>query len=165
MLRVVLQEGASWCHSRCLGCLWQSKCWKLSLPFSLKVKILLRFISISKNKYRWPLCFESSLYITSVLWKTYVTTCFLVAGKEFACNVGDLGLIPGLGRSPGEGKGHPLQYSGLENSMDCVVHGVTKSWTWLSDFYSHGDSMHPEQRDWHRQAPSVRRDHGRGKET
>ena len=40
------------------------------------------------------------------------------AGKESACKVGDLGLIPGLGRSPGEGKGYPLQYSGLENSMD-----------------------------------------------
>ena len=40
----------------------------------------------------------------------------------------------GLGRSPGEGNGYPLQYSGLENSMDCIVHGVTKSWTWLSDF-------------------------------
>ena len=51
------------------------------------------------------------------------------AGKESACNVGDLGLIPGLGRSPGEGKGYPLQYSGLENSMDCIVHGVTKSQT------------------------------------
>jgi len=41
-------------------------------------------------------------------------------GKESACNVGDLGLIPGLGRSPGEGKGYPLQYSGLEKSMDCI---------------------------------------------
>ena len=51
------------------------------------------------------------------------------AGKEFACNVGDLGSIPGLGRSPGEGKGYPLQYSGLENSMDCIVHGVAKSQT------------------------------------
>ena len=40
------------------------------------------------------------------------------AGREPACNVGDLGLIPGLGRSPGEGKGYPLQYSGLGNSMD-----------------------------------------------
>ena len=40
------------------------------------------------------------------------------AGKESACNAGDLGLIPGLGRSPGEWKGYPLQYSGLENSMD-----------------------------------------------
>ena len=48
------------------------------------------------------------------------------AGKESTCNVGDLGLIPGLGRSPGEGKGYPLHYAGLENSMDCIVHGVTK---------------------------------------
>ena len=47
------------------------------------------------------------------------------AGKEFACNVGDLGLIPGLGRSPGEGKGYLLQYCGLENSMDSVVHGYS----------------------------------------
>ena len=45
------------------------------------------------------------------------------AGKESVCNEGDLGSISGLGRSPGEGKGYPLQYSGLENSMDCVVHG------------------------------------------
>ena len=57
------------------------------------------------------------------------------AGKESACNAGDLGLIPELGRSPGEGKGYPLQYSGLENFMDCIVHGVTKSWTQLSDFH------------------------------
>ena len=48
-------------------------------------------------------------------------------GKESACNVEDLGSIPGLGRSPGEGKGYPLQCSGLENSIDCIVHGVTKS--------------------------------------
>ena len=51
------------------------------------------------------------------------------AGKESTCNAGDLGLTPGLGRSPGEGKGYPLQYSGLENSMDCIIYGVTKSWT------------------------------------
>ena len=58
------------------------------------------------------------------------------AGKESACNVGDPSTIPGLGRSPGERKGYPLQYSGLENSMDCIVHiGVAKSWTWLSDFH------------------------------
>ena len=49
------------------------------------------------------------------------------AGKESACNVGDLGSIPGLGRSPGEGKGYPLQYSGLENSMDCIVQEVSES--------------------------------------
>ena len=56
------------------------------------------------------------------------------AGKEAACNVGDLGSIPGLGRSPGEGKGYPLQYSGLENSRDSTVHAVAKSWTRLKDF-------------------------------
>ena len=50
-------------------------------------------------------------------------------GKEPTCNVGDLGLIPGLGRSPGEGQGYPFQYSGLENSMDCIVHGAAKTQT------------------------------------
>ena len=57
------------------------------------------------------------------------------AGKESACSVGDLGLMSGLGRSPIEGKGYPLQYSGLENSMECIVHGVRKSRTWLKDFH------------------------------
>ena len=51
------------------------------------------------------------------------------AGKESACNAGDLGSISGLGRSHGEGKGYPLQYSDLENPMDCIVHGVAKSRT------------------------------------
>ena len=50
-------------------------------------------------------------------------------GKESACNAGDPGSIPGSGRSTGEGKGYPLQYSDLENSMDCIVHGVAKSQT------------------------------------
>ena len=57
------------------------------------------------------------------------------AGKESTCNTGDLGSIPGLGRSPGEGKGYPLQYSGLENSMDCIVQGVSKTQTLLSEFH------------------------------
>ena len=61
--------------------------------------------------------------------------------KESACNAGDGGTIPESGRSPGEGNGYPLQYSGLENPMDrgawwaVTVHGVTKSWTQLSDFH------------------------------
>ena len=59
------------------------------------------------------------------------------AGKESTCNMGGLGLIPPLGRSPGEGKGYPLHYSGLENSMDFIVHGVSKSWTQLNDFHFH----------------------------
>ena len=57
------------------------------------------------------------------------------SGKESTCNVGELCSIPGLGRSPGEGKGYPLQYSGLENSMDCIVHEVAKSQTRLSNFH------------------------------
>ena len=57
------------------------------------------------------------------------------AGKESACNAGDLDSIPGLGRSPGQGNSYPLQYSGLENSTDYVVHGVAKSQTQLSDFH------------------------------
>ena len=63
-------------------------------------------------------------------------------GKESACNAEDLGLIPGLGRSPGEGNGNPLQYSCLENSMDrgdwrAIAHGLTKSQTQPSDFHFH----------------------------
>ena len=57
------------------------------------------------------------------------------AGKESACNVGDMGSIPGLGRSPEEGKGYPLQYSALENFVDCIVDRAAESWTQLSDFH------------------------------
>ena len=57
------------------------------------------------------------------------------ARKESACNAGDLGPIPGFGRDPGEGKGYPFQYSGLEKSMDCLAHGVAKSQTGLSNFH------------------------------
>ena len=76
------------------------------------------------------------------IWKYWLRLCASSmgfpggsAGKESACNAGDLGLIPGLGRSLGEGKGYRLQNSGLENSMDCIVHGVAKSRTWLSNFH------------------------------
>ena len=64
-------------------------------------------------------------------------------GKESACNAGDLGSIPGLGRSPGEGKEYPLQYSHLENSMYCIDRGITKSQSQLSDFHllTYLDSM------------------------
>ena len=57
------------------------------------------------------------------------------AGKESTHNAGDVGSISGLGRSPGEGNGFPLQYSGLENSIDCIVHGVAKSQSQLSNFH------------------------------
>ena len=71
-----------------------------------------------------------------------MATCSSIMGfpsgsdsKESACNERDLGSIPGLGRSPGERKGYPLQYSGLENSRDCLVQGVAKSQTQLSNFH------------------------------
>ena len=60
------------------------------------------------------------------------------AGKESACNVGNLGSVLGLGRFPGEGKGYLRQHSGLENSMNCLVHGVMNSQTQLSDIHFHG---------------------------
>ena len=66
----------------------------------------------------------------------------MAPGKESACNAGDLGLIPGLGRSPGEGKDYLLQYSGLENSMDYIAHGVAKSQTQLTDFHFHFLSLY-----------------------
>ena len=64
----------------------------------------------------------------------YMYTCMLPScsvGKESACNAADLSLIPGLGRSPGEGNGYLLQYSGLENSVNCIVHGVAESFTFI----------------------------------
>ena len=83
-------------------------------------------------------------WVGKILWRRdrLPTPAFLgfpggSAGKESACNAGDLGSIPGWGRSPGEGIGYPLQYSGLENSMDCIAHGVAKSQTPLSDLYFH----------------------------
>ena len=75
----------------------------------------------------------STWMIASLLWGLPCGS----AGEESICSAGDLGLIPGLGRSPGERKGYPLQYSGLENSMDCVVRGVAKSPTRMSDFHTH----------------------------
>ena len=68
-------------------------------------------------------------------WVIHIFNFFPFCYHKSACNVGALGSIPGLGRSPGEGKGYPLQYSGLENSMDCIVHGVTRNWTQLSNFH------------------------------
>ena len=74
----------------------------------------------------------ATLLIVANKWKLFPRGS---AGKESACSMGDLGSIPGLRRSPGEGKGYPFQYSGLENSTDCTVHGVANSWTLLSKFH------------------------------
>ena len=96
----------------------------------------LEFISELEMKQNWPwlnACWR---------WARDLIHLFLLlgfpcgaTGKESTYNGGDLGLTPGLERSPGEGKGYPLQYSVLENSMDYVVHGVAKSRTGPSNFY------------------------------
>ena len=86
--------------------------------------------------------------------KEYKNVCIYIyrglpdssVGKETVCNAGDPGSIPGLGRYPGKGKDYPLQYSGLENSMDCIVHGITKSCTRLSNFHFHSDISTTEKK-------------------
>ena len=75
---------------------------------------------------------QISIYLFSLILDSFPDSS---VGKESTCNAGDPNSIPGLGRSPGEGNSYPLQYSGLENSMDRIVHGVTKSQTQLSDFH------------------------------
>ena len=68
--------------------------------------------------------------------------------QESSCNAEDLGSIPGSGRYPGEGRGYPLQYPGLENSMNCTVRGVTESWTQLSHFTLHEEVVLPSAVLW-----------------
>ena len=73
--------------------------------------------------------FSLSHSVTLITLITYIYFPDSSVGKESTCDKGDLGSFPGLGRSPGEGKGYPLQYSDLENSIDYTVHVVTKSQT------------------------------------
>ena len=98
----------------------------MCLNYYVNVKILIRQI---ENLYQRRYSRKTTKKKPELFCLLYARVGFPCgsAGKESACNVGDLGLIPGLGRSPGVGKGHPLQYSGLENAMDYIVHGVTKS--------------------------------------
>ena len=77
------------------------------------------------------------IYVHTCIYYIYICFPHSSVGKEFSCNAGDPGLIPGLGRSAGEGKGYPLEYSGLENSLDYTIHGVTKSWTQLEQLSTH----------------------------
>jgi len=80
----------------------------------------------------------SSLYILDIgPLSIYQDFLLFQLVKKSSCNAGDLGSIPGLGKSSREGNGYPLQYSGLENSMDYIVQGVTKHQTRLSDFHFH----------------------------
>ena len=109
-----------------------------NLPFPLSVPhspMSVHFEEVSFPYHNKALILFFFLFYWSIIYFTGFSCGS--AGKESACTVGDLSLIPGLGRSPGERKGYPLQYSGLENSMDCIVHGVAKSQTRLSNFHFH----------------------------
>ena len=117
-----------------------------AIPPSIRV-----FSNESTLRMRWPKYWSFSFsIIPSKEWTSLVTQM----GKVSVCNAGDPGLIPGLGRSPGEGNGSPLQYSCLENPMDggawwATVHGVAKNWTQLSDFTSlHFTSLPKKSQGW-----------------
>ena len=103
-------------------------------------KVKLDLCQQNRREGRWDeLLPDSSTFSGCSFLSALYCQCFSggSAGKEYACNEGDLGSIPRLGRSPGEGKGYPLQYSSLENSIDYIDHGVAKSLTRLSDFHFH----------------------------
>ena len=140
-----------WTHSvSCIGCLLQSLCSKQAggLQTTFQDKGFCSIVPGSQSRV-----FMQPFYIctpdssvgkestcnagdpSSIPRSGRSTPVFLGFPCGSAGNAGDLGLIPGLGRSFGEGKGYPLQYSGLENSMDCIVRRLTKSWTQLSDFH------------------------------
>jgi len=105
------------------------------LVFCLSIKQFASRFTDHLSASRITLCYEPALYSLQSgpgwHWDSLITFSFpdSSAGNESACNAGDLGLIPGSGRSSGEGKGYPPQYSGLENSMDCIVHGGHESQT------------------------------------
>ena len=122
--------------------LWLLKCMvRLYLLFSETAKLS----SKAAIYFILTLIMKESCSCTTLLSVIGVTVSWILiaemgfphgsASKEPACNAGDLGSIPGLGRSPGERKGYPLQYSGLENSTECIVHEVAKSWRQPRDFH------------------------------
>ena len=102
---------------------------RISFPFMtlLHMEVHSQMLSLSASN-------KTTTGMLAPTFSVQLKTCGL-AGKESASNARDLGSIPGLRRSPGEGKGYPLQYSGLENSRDYTVLGVTKGQTRLSDFH------------------------------
>ena len=107
------------------------------LPLSSPIFLLLATFSPIRSFSRFlppPLCQREANKMLVLEWLGFSDG---PSGKESACSVGDLGSIPGLGRSPGEGNSYPFQYPGLENSMDYIVRGVAKSQKWLSDFHFH----------------------------
>ena len=123
-------------------------CWKYNyiatLENSLAVRCGEHILSICPSNVRIPWCLckrnenfhlhrnlDLNIYINFI---HYQASLVVQLVKNPPVNAGDLDSIPGLERSPGEGKGYPLQDSGLQNSMDCVAHGVTKSQTQLSGY-------------------------------
>ena len=128
--RICLQCRRPWFNS------WVRKiCWR---RHRLPTPVFLGFHGVLAGKESACRAGEPQFnsWVRKILWRRdrIPTPVFLgfpcdSPNKEHACNAGDLGKIPGLGRSPGEGKSYPPQYSGLENSMDCIVHGVAKNWT------------------------------------
>ena len=121
-------------------CEWDTIAAVVNLEYTMKQSIIHSVVSDSLQPHGlYPtrlLCpWDSPGKNTGVDFHALLQGIFLTQGWNLClCNVGDLGSIPGLRRSPGEGKGYPLQQSGPENSMNCIVRGVTKSWTGLSDF-------------------------------
>ena len=125
------------CHITCRQFLTFLKCgveykWRPTLFLSkyLRSKSRQQTVKVYLTLLHWQFSWQK---MYKAIFKTWAS---LEAQLEKnPSNLGDLGSIPGLGRSPGEGKGNSLQNSGLENSMDCIPHGVTKSQTLLSDFH------------------------------
>ena len=102
-----------------------------------KIMVLVTALTTQTNLQMWTQkTFQESATVSKSSYDLYLSFLCGSVGKESTCNEGDLGFIPGLERFPREGKGYPLQYPGLENSMDCIVHGVTKSQTRLRDFHT-----------------------------
>ena len=121
---------------------------------TVKFEKLCFYVSYSSIPYRLVLVL---FFVFGILWDVFwglrvfqMPGGTALTGKESTSNLGDLGSIPGLGRSPREGKGYPLQYSGLENPLDCIVHGVTKSWKRLSDFHTLTQRQHTAHLGSHR---------------
>ena len=124
-----------------------SPCYSLELCIKMEISFLfsfaftsLLFTAICKASSDNHFAFLHFFFLGIVL---ITTMCSVVVSliaqfaKESACNAGDPSSIPGLGRSPGEVKGYPLQYTGLEISLECIVRGVKESQTRLSDFHFH----------------------------
>ena len=123
-------------HRRCGFDSWRRRVWQptpIFLPGESHRKRRLR-MHVHRFFIFWICQYFLSWHCIIFLWWVLPSSS---AGKESTCNAGDPGLIPGLGRSPGEGNSYTLQYSGLENSMEIGVWQatVTKSWTQLSDFH------------------------------